>query len=97
MVEAAHQRAVDEETIGDHGTFYIRHCERSEAIHRTTESVDCFVAIAPRNDGERNTYTAATSSLTTANFESVIRPKLVLSATSAASLPVPIRMRPMRG
>jgi hypothetical protein len=27
-----------------------RHCERSEAIHRHKESVDCFVARAPRND-----------------------------------------------
>jgi len=29
-----------------------RHCERSEAIHlEANRSVDCFVAIAPRNDG----------------------------------------------
>src|SRR5947207_754493 len=29
-----------------------RHCERSEAIHgRSEESMDCFVASAPRNDG----------------------------------------------
>jgi hypothetical protein len=28
-----------------------RHCERSEAIHLTTGKLDCFVASAPRNDG----------------------------------------------
>src|SRR5205085_12667885 len=36
-----------------------RHCERSEAIQlgRSKESkLDCFVAIAPRNDGEREAY-----------------------------------------
>src|SRR4029453_5008341 len=33
---------------------YPRHCERSEAIHRAArEGMDCFVAIAPRNDAER--------------------------------------------
>src|SRR6266436_4199469 len=31
-----------------------RHCERSEEIHRTASGgMDCFVAIAPRNDGEQ--------------------------------------------
>src|SRR5579863_5532523 len=40
---------------------------------------------------------AVTSSLTTENLARVIRPKLVDSATSAASRPVAIRMRPMRG
>src|SRR5207244_2635774 len=30
-----------------------RHCERSEAIHVTTrERLDCFVAVAPRNDAK---------------------------------------------
>jgi hypothetical protein len=35
---------------------YPRHCERSEAIHasRAKERMDCFVASAPRNDGERS-------------------------------------------
>ena len=28
-----------------------RHCERSEAIYRVTTRMDCFVAVAPRNDG----------------------------------------------
>jgi hypothetical protein len=30
----------------------LRHCERSEAIHRggMAGSMDCFVAYAPRND-----------------------------------------------
>src|SRR4051812_50157819 len=44
-----------------------------------------------------NDQAATTSSLTTRNFTRSIRPKLVVSATSAASRPVPIRMRPMRG
>src|SRR4051812_7736918 len=31
----------------------LRHCERSEAIHaRVRREMDCFVARAPRNDGE---------------------------------------------
>src|SRR5207247_955578 len=31
-----------------------RHCERSEAIQQATkQELDCFVARAPRNDGER--------------------------------------------
>ena len=29
-----------------------RHCERSEAIHLAARRMDCFVANAPRNDGE---------------------------------------------
>jgi hypothetical protein len=28
-----------------------RHCERSEAIHSVKRRMDCFVAVAPRNDG----------------------------------------------
>jgi hypothetical protein len=31
-----------------------RHCERSEAIHLTAERMGCFVAFAPRNDGEHS-------------------------------------------
>ena len=42
-------------------------------------------------------YAGTTSSLITKNFTRSIRPKLVVSATSAASRPVPIRMRPARG
>ncbi|CLA15347.1 Uncharacterised protein [Mycobacterium tuberculosis] len=38
-----------------------------------------------------------TSSLMMTNLFSTIGPKLVDSATSAASRPVPIRMRPIRG
>ena len=49
-----------------------------------------------RNDGARR-HAGTTSSLMTKNFTRSIRPKLVVSATSAASRPVPIRMRPMRG
>ena len=30
---------------------YFRHCERSEAIQSHKERLDCFVASAPRNDG----------------------------------------------
>src|SRR6266852_813858 len=33
-----------------------RHCERSEAIQGRKESLDCFVACAPRNDGEQHAY-----------------------------------------
>jgi hypothetical protein len=52
-----------------------------------------------RNDdtGQRGSHAATTSSLITTNFFNSIRPKLVVSATSAASRPVPIRMRPIRG
>ncbi len=42
-------------------------------------------------------YAGTTSSLMTRNFVRSIRPKLVVSATSAASRPVAIRMRPIRG
>ena len=59
--------------------------------------MDCLVAFAPRNDGRQHDQANTTSSLTTKNFVSVMRPKLVVSATSAASRPVAIRMRPMRG
>ena len=45
----------------------------------------------------RGYYAGTTSSLMTRNFVRSIRPKLVVSATSAASRPVPIRMRPIRG
>src|ERR1700682_1499151 len=31
---------------------FARHCERSEAIHLTEESMDCFVARAPRTDAK---------------------------------------------
>src|SRR4051812_40996864 len=53
----------------------------------------------PVKNGERekHTYAGTTSSLITKNFTRSIRPKLVVSATSAASRPVPIRMRPARG
>src|SRR3954462_3526470 len=53
----------------------------------------------PVKNGERekHTYAGTTSSLITRNFTRSIRPKLVVSATSAASRPVPIRMRPARG
>jgi hypothetical protein len=30
-----------------------RHCERSEAIQRGEEDLDCFVASAPRNDEDQ--------------------------------------------
>jgi hypothetical protein len=32
------------------GQVMPRHCERSEAIQRLGKKLDCFVAIAPRND-----------------------------------------------
>src|SRR5581483_10094528 len=56
-----------------------------------------MLRIAPDDDSGGIRQAATTSSLTTTNFVSVMRPKLVVSATSAASRPVPIRMRPMRG
>ena len=86
IVEATHQRAVDEEVIGVHGIILNRRCGR-EAHKRTTSSSrkrDAF-------------YAATTSSLMTWNLTRSMRPKLVVSATSAASRPVPIRMRPIRG
>src|SRR5713226_9811663 len=69
VVEAAHQRAVNEQTI----------------LHHAPRTADTPQAAA------------ATSSLMTRNLTRSIRPKLVVSATSAASRPVPIRMRPIRG
>src|SRR5260370_20355731 len=68
MIEAAHQRAVNEETV----------------LHHAPRTADIAQA-------------ATTSSLMTRNLTRSIRPKLVVSATSAASRPVPIRMRPIRG
>src|SRR6202023_386824 len=99
MIEAAHQRAVDKETIGVHGMVYNRHCERSEAIHRAARMVVSKNGLlrCARNDARGTLYAATTSSLTTTNFTRSMRPKLVVSATSAASRPVPIRMRPIRG
>ena len=39
-----------------------RHCERSEAIHgRSEESMDCFVASAPRNDAAIVSHTTSPS------------------------------------
>jgi hypothetical protein len=32
--------------------FPRRHCERSEATQSRFAELDCFAAIAPRNDGE---------------------------------------------
>src|SRR4051794_5018301 len=106
MIEAAHQRAVDEQVVGDHG--YLVSSFRDGALapdlrcaiaHRGISRfrVRCFAS--PRND-ERTPprrYAATTSSLMTRNFTKSIRPKLVVSATSAASRPVAIRMRPIRG
>src|ERR1700691_3325026 len=48
-------------------------------------------------DEEKIGHQAFTSSLTTKNLARFIRPKLVESATSAASRPVAITMRPVRG
>src|SRR5260370_37849503 len=69
VVEAAHQRAVNEQTI----------------LHHAPRTADTPQAAA------------ATSSLMTRNLTRSIRPKLVVSATSAAARPVAIRMRPIRG
>jgi len=38
---------------------YFRHCERSEAIHSQEVRLDCFVACAPRNDGDALLYRVA--------------------------------------
>ncbi len=80
------------------GLFYtVIASEAKQSIAR--QRLDCFVASAPRNDdeGSARVYAATTSSLMTKNLTRSIRPKLVVSATSAASRPVPIRMRPIRG
>src|ERR1700756_1687707 len=64
------------------------------ACHRAALCADPLA----RNDGlHHGDQRSTTSSLITMNFFNSIRPKLVESATSAASRPVPIRMRPMRG
>ena len=70
-----------------------------EAIHfAVCGTMDCFVAsLLAMTEEAARTYAATTSSLMTRNFVKSIRPKLVVSATSAASRPVAIRMRPMRG
>src|SRR5436190_18907629 len=107
MIEAAHQRAVDEQVVGDHG--YLVSSFRDGALapdlrcaiaHRGISRfrVRCFAS--PRNDERtppRRYAAATTSSLMTRNFTKSMRPKLVVSATSAASRPVAIRMRPIRG
>src|SRR4030088_646880 len=41
------------ELSGDGWNYVRRHCERSEAIQRKTRKLDCFVAIAARNDETR--------------------------------------------
>jgi hypothetical protein len=91
------------------GFFYNRHCEPTGRtnVRPMTSSAKQSMATKrkngllrfARNDAERtaNNYAATTSSLITTNFFNSIRPKLVVSATSAASRPVPIRMRPIRG
>src|SRR6266568_4778923 len=95
MVEAAHQGARDEKTIGDHGaSIAVIASEAKQSISPHEERMDCFAALAMT---ENQFYAGTTSSLTTTNFTRSIRPKLVVSATSAASRPVPIRMRPARG
>ena len=40
----------------EYAKAYPRHCELREAIHtrRAEERMDCFVAFAPRNDGEHS-------------------------------------------
>jgi len=65
--------------------------------HPGMTGVNCFASLAMTRTDQRGPHTATTSSLITTNFFSSIRPKLVVSATSAASRPVPIRMRPIRG
>jgi hypothetical protein len=40
-----------------HRVAEARYCERSDAIHRATARMDCFVAFAPRNDSTRNSPT----------------------------------------
>ncbi len=92
MVEAAHQGAVDEEMIGGHGVRLHRHSGAMQSIEPGMTEM-----IARRRMTETPYAAAFTSSLMTKNFTKSIRPKLVVSATSAASRPVPIRMRPMRG
>ena len=45
-------------------TIFPRHCERSEAIHRAAyDTLDCFVAYAPRNDGDSANQFARISAL----------------------------------
>src|ERR1700716_2020828 len=92
MVEAAHQGAVDEEAIGDHGLPVIPGREPNPEC-RSVGSL----ALRGMAKGESQSQAATTSSLTTTNFCRSIRPKLVVNSTSAASRPVAIRMRPMRG
>src|ERR1700761_4580308 len=90
MHVAAHEGAVDEEAVGICHSEIVMDCRwpSLRAAKATATSI--------RRHGEA--YQAAfTSSLITTNFFNSIRPKLVVSATSAASRPVPINIRPMRG
>src|SRR6266496_6590286 len=61
----------------DRARMFPRHCERSEAIHLTAcGAMDCFVAIAPRNDGFRG--------LTTRDLSAVARRAKVEGGSSPA-------------
>src|SRR5712691_10321589 len=97
MIEAAHQRAVNEESVGYHEVFL--HVIASEAKQSMAPRIKAGLLRFARNDERPRAclYAAKTSSLMTRNLTRSIRPKLVVSATSAASRPVPIRMRPIRG
>jgi len=46
-----------------------RHCEQSEAIQSRREVLDCFVASAPRNDGQRNRALFENSGALTSDIE----------------------------
>jgi hypothetical protein len=52
MVEAAHQRAVDEQAVGSHGlSAYTVIASEAKQSMTPQARMDCFVACAPRNDG----------------------------------------------
>src|SRR5947209_2008919 len=96
MVEAAHQRAIDEES--DRRSWVSRHSGAGAKRSNPEPRDSGFDALhRPGMTNDAANQAATTSSLTTTNFARFIRPKLVVSATSAASRPVAIRMRPIRG
>src|SRR5579864_1048991 len=70
---------------------------RSDAQHRIRNLEIPGLVLTHHPGMTEKIQAAVTSSLTTENLARFMRPKLVDSATSAASRPVAIRMRPIRG
>jgi len=67
----------------------MRHCERSEAIQLSARCwMDCFVALAPRNDGEQLNFASSrtVARRSPANLSSAVNEAAVSYALASSTL-----------